>query len=263
MEKLLTDGPDARNRLAKGVNDAFSPHYTPVDSPIRASSHNTTAHLSSEIHLPLEKEIWKYEIRSGKVQRISTHKSGHSTPSPAQSISPTPSDSTTPQTVFIRPLLDRDPAEKTYPPETIKKFVNCGDMADHQMVESSARGEFIPAPLPSSQMFFGSTRKRSLEESSRAFRYGKVNPVNQPSVREEKFDPLSREDEFSLAKLRSENTPFLQLYDAQALATILEVPPNCFCQKACARFDGNVPVYVCGSFKDLYQAHMHWMLLTR
>jgi hypothetical protein len=241
--------------------DALSPQHTPVDAA-GPSNQSATEHSASESHSAPEKETWKYEIRSGKVTKVSTHKSGPSTPSTTQSVPPTPSDSTTPQPAFTRPPVDRAPAEKAYPPESIKKFVDCGDMADHQMVESLARGEFIPALLPSSQMFFGSTRKRPLEDSSRAFRYGKVNPVNQPSVREEKFDPLSREDETNLAKLRNENTPLLQLYDSRVLAAILAMPPNCFCQKPCARFDGNVPVYVCGSFKDLYHTPSSRISLT-
>jgi hypothetical protein len=241
--------------------DALSPQHTPVDAA-GPSNQSATEHSASESHSAPEKENWKYEIRSGKVTKVSTHKSGPSTPSTAQSVPPTPSDSTTPQPAFTRPPVDRAPSEKAFPPESIKKFVDCGDMADHQMVESLARGEFIPALLPSSQMFFGSTRKRPLEDSSRAFRYGKVNPVNQPSVREEKFDPLSREDGTNLAKLRNENTPLLQLYDSRVLAAILAMPPNCFCQKPCARFDGNVPVYVCGSFKDLYHTPSYWISLT-
>ena len=246
IEKMAAD---AANNLYKSVIDALSPHHTPVDAP-GPSHHSATEHSPSGNHPAPEKEAWRFEIRSGKVTKVSTHKSGPSTPTTIRA----------PHTIRLHyttncihspshrsGLCGKDISSGKH--QEIRRLRRYGRSSDGRIFGSW--GVRTRPLIPSSHMFFGSTRKRPLEESSRAFRYGKINPVNQPSVREEKFDPLSREDETNLARLRNENTPLLQLYDARSLAAILAVPPNCFCQKPCARFDGNVPVYVCGSFKDL------------
>jgi len=201
-------------------------------------------------HPPIEKDVPKYQIIAGQVRKVSCNRSRPGTPSTMTSMPPTPSDSSTTQTTFTRP-----PLEKAHPPQGIKKFVHCGDMAVDEMADSLACGgsPTIHGPI---NMFCGpQVRKRHLEDSSRVssqFRCGKTNPINQPSVREEKFDPFSEESEANLKRLRDEFVPILELHPPVAIASFLSKSPHCFCLKPCARFDGIVPVYVCGSFKSLY-----------
>ena len=84
------------------------------------------------------------------------------------------------------------------------------------------------------------------------FGYGKAKGVNQPSVREERFDPFDKESAKNMKHLKEKNCPLLESLDDRLLKSLLEKTPNCFCGKMCARFDGVVPVYVCGTFRRLY-----------
>ena len=207
-----------------------------------------------------EKDVPKYQIIAGQVRKVSCHRSRPGTPSTMASMPPTPSDSSTTQTTFTRPALD-----KAATPQCIKKFVHCGDMGDYEMVESLARGGSLPIHGPINIFCGPQVRKRHLEGSNRGssqFRYGKTDPINQPSVREEKFDPFSQETEANLKRLKEEFVPILEFHSPVAIASFLSKSPHCFCLKPCARFDGVVPVYVCGSFKSLYNQPFNWASLT-
>jgi hypothetical protein len=234
------------------LHGVIGPFFVPQEIPPDTDSPSSplAQELPPTIQLALDKETPKYQIIAGKVHKVSSLKSRPSTPSSLVSLPPTPSGSSTPHVPIIRP-----PVAKAHPPESIKKFVECGDMADHQMVETLGREEPHGAAHRPAPMFFGATRKRPLEDSSgesSQFRYGRTNPINQPSIREEKFDPFGRESEINLRKLKEDHAPLLEYYDSDAITSFLSSPPHCFCLKPCARFDGIVPVYVCGALRNLY-----------
>jgi hypothetical protein len=147
-------------------------------------------------------------------------------------------------------------------PEAARKFIECGDMADKRVLGSS-NGEQASCPdaphlrnAPrSAELIFGPAVGEAQDEPTpdpSQFGYGKARGVNQPSMREERFDPFDKESAKNLKHLKERSRPLLESVDDHLLKNLLEKAPNCFCGKMCARFDGIVPVYVCGTFRRLY-----------
>jgi hypothetical protein len=233
----------------------------------------------------------QYEIIAGTVRKVSrpstpkiqpdvTDASNTSTPlmSPAQSITSHHSSEQPPpgfRRAGPRESLDGvmgriratiSPAHRlgqpSVAPDAAKKFVECGDMADRHMVGSLTREH---APWPGAPMhrhlknsissiIICPETEGSQDETSQGsqFGYGNTMPINQASVREERFDPFDKWTTKNLKQLMEKNRPLLETLDNRALRALLEKVPNCFCGKMCARFDGIVPVYVCGAFRRVY-----------
>ena len=209
-----------------------------------------------------------------KLQLCTANASGSSTPlmSPAQSTSshhsldhPSPSIRRKEQTQSydshlgrVRSIISPRSGPKIDAPESAKKFVECGDMADRRAIGSLTRQR---SPWPSAPqrdhqpLVFGPVKRDTQDDAiteSSQFGYGKTTPINQPSIREETFDPFDKESPKSLKQLIEKNIPLLDALDSRGLKSLLEKAPNCFCGKMCARFDGVVPVYVCGCFRRVY-----------
>ena len=156
----------------------------------------------------------------------------------------------------------------TPPPKEAEVFVECGDMADKSTVGVLVRANALwpgspfhkypqghPTKLgsPSTEVVVGPSLKEPTDDSvleHSQFGYGSTTPINQCSVRSEVFDPFEKETPKSLAALKNKKRPLLQDLNDLQIKAILDKPPNCFCEKICARFDGIVPVYVCGAFRQ-------------
>jgi hypothetical protein len=140
-------------------------------------------------------------------------------------------------------------------PDAAKKFVECGDMADKRAVGYLNRWAGGSQYQNSPPLVFGPVSKHTQEgplaKASR-FGYGTTTPINHPSIREEEFDPFDKESEKMLKQKKEKNPPLLSSIGTTALKFLLHKTPNCFCGKRCARFDGVVPVYVCGTFTRVY-----------
>jgi hypothetical protein len=140
-----------------------------------------------------------------------------------------------------------------------EKFFQCGPMADEPKVSSLRRQDH---PWPGSPNYpheqgqkprpntIGRDGKRPQEDAQ--FAYGKADPINQPSRREESFDPFAEEAPKSLKLLREKYRPILESHDEKKLREMFHVKPFCFCGSPCAQFDGVVPVWVCGMFRRGY-----------
>ena len=158
----------------------------------------------------------------------------------------------------VRSIISPRNGPKIEAPEAAKKFVECGDMADHRAIGSLTRqrASWPGAPQHNHHpIVFGPAKRDSQDDAIpeiSQFGYGKTTPINQPSVREETFDPFDKESAKSLKQLIEKNTPLLDALNSPGLKSLLEKAPNCFCGKMCARFDGIVPVYVCGCFRRVY-----------
>jgi hypothetical protein len=161
-------------------------------------------------------------------------------------------------------LRDRiGPSQRQRPPmiapDTAKKFVECGDMADRRTLGLLTR-DLAPWPgsphhqhgIPLDSTCEPDENVSHDERENSQFGYGKTSPINQPSVREEIFDPFAQTPPKTLKELKAKNRPFLEVCDNRTLKTLFNKSPDCFCGKPCARFDGVVPVYVCGVFKRGY-----------
>ena len=155
---------------------------------------------------------------------------------------------------------------ETPTPKEAEVFVECGDMADKSavgvLVRSNApwpgspfhrhpHGQPTRLGSPPADVIVGPTLNDSgdhsvLEHSQ--FGYGMTTPINQCSVRSGVFDPLENETPKHVSALRDKKRPLLQDLNHTQLKALLDRPPNCFCEKLCTRFDGVVPVYVCGAF---------------
>ena len=255
------------------------PDTVPFSSPVSENFVQTTmdtsdtAVSSAEIEKKPQNITAKgYEIVSGAVRKVLTPAapsnlqidtaiaSGTSTPlmSPARSISShhsaehqVPFQRKREQTQSYDSMVSRVRAMISPPygptvstPGAAKKFVECGDMADKRVVGFLTRDR-------NSSLVFGPVTKENVEEpivEASQFAYGKATPINQPSVREEAFDPFDKETPKSLKQLLEKNPPILDFLNTNSLRSLLEKRPNCFCGKKCAHFDGIVPVYVCGAF---------------
>jgi hypothetical protein len=155
----------------------------------------------------------------------------------------------------------------TPPPKEAKVFVECGDMADKSAVGVLVRAN-APWPgspfhghpahatrlgSPSAEVVVGPSLKDPTDDSvleHSQFGYGSTTPINQCSVRSEVFDPYEKETPRNIKSLKDRKRPLLQDLSDGQLKALLDKPPNCFCEKMCARFDGVVPVYVCGAFRQ-------------
>ena len=167
----------------------------------------------------------------------------------------------------VRSIISPRTGPKIEAPEAAKKFVECGDMADYRAIGSLTRQR---APWPGAPhhnhqpVVFGPAKRDTQDDAITEisqFGYGKTTPINQPSVREETFDPFDKESPKSLKQWIEKNTPLLDAVDSRGLKALLEKAPNCFCGKMCARFDGIVPVYVCGCFRRVYVSIVFKLIL--
>ena len=137
-----------------------------------------------------------------------------------------------------------------------EKFVQCGPMADVPTTASLTRAA---SPWPGSPYHtpergvrsrpYASGRDSKRPQEDAQFAYGKTDRINQPSRREEPFDPYAEETPKSLKFLQGRNLPVLESHDAQQLKEMFGSRPHCFCGMPCAQFNGVVPVYVCGMFQ--------------
>ena len=261
-----------------------------IDTPARAESTPAPTDHTANVEKSANKAVGNspaYQIVAGtvvrkesrpstpsKIQIDTANASGASTPlmSPARSTSsyhrpdhPPPPIRRKEQTQSydshmgrVRSIISPRSGPKIEAPEAAKKFVECGDMADRGAIGSLTRQR---APWPGSPyhnhqpVVFGPEKRHTQDDAITEisqFGYGKTTPINQPSVREETFDPFDKESPKSLKQLIEKNTPLLDALDSRGLKTLLEKAPNCFCGKMCARFDGVVPVYVCGCFRRVY-----------
>jgi len=157
------------------------------------------------------------------------------------------------------------------PPKEAEVFVECGDMADKSAVGVLVRanapwpgspfhrhphGHATRLGSPSAEVVVGPSLKDPTDDSvleHSQFGYGSTTPINQCSVRSEVFDPFEKETPRNLKSLKDKKRPLLQDLNDLQLKGLLDKPPNCFCEKMCARFDGVVPVYVCGAFRQRTQ----------
>jgi hypothetical protein len=142
-------------------------------------------------------------------------------------------------------------------------FVSCGPMADNPTTGSLTRNEspWPGAPYHSHEreirprpVTLGRDGKRPQEDAQ--FAYGKTDPINQPSRREESFDPYEDEAPKALKTLREKNCPILESHNELKLKELFSARPNCFCRLPCAQFDGVVPVWVCGMFRRGYSRYL-------
>lgn len=142
-------------------------------------------------------------------------------------------------------------------------FVSCGPMADNSITGSLTRKD---APWPGSPHHIhergvrprpntiGRDGKRPQEDAQ--FAYGKTEPINQPSRREEPFDPYAGESAKAIKSFKDRYLPILQSHNEQQLKDLFNLRPSCFCGYPCAQFDGVVPVWVCGMFRRGYYSFL-------
>ena len=194
-------------------------------------------------------------------QSTASHQSGDNPPRPPR---------TFPQLGRMRSPFSPDPRRQRPlpPPKEAEVFVECGDMADKNTVGVLVRanapwpgspfhkhphGHATRLGSPSAEVIVGPSLKDPADDSvleHSQFGYGSTRPINQCSVRSEVFDPFEKETPKSLTALKNKKRPLLQDLNDVQLKALLDKPPNCFCDKMCARFDGIVPVYVCGAFRQ-------------
>jgi len=144
-------------------------------------------------------------------------------------------------------------------PDAAKKFIECGDMADRVIIGALTRDRApwpgSPHHTPVEAVVVGQLGAEHSVLDPSQFGYGKAKPINQPSVREEKFDPYGHETPKNLKQFKEKYPPLLESLDTQRLRRLLENDPHCFCDQPCAKFDGIVPVFVCGIFRKKYIPH--------
>jgi hypothetical protein len=284
-QAYLTDvkAPEAIEQSAENIEQCAQDQEAPViNSPKPSSSgaqatlHQSSgsADLKEPKPIPLKFQRTKpskspqYQIISGQVRKV-TDRSSPSSPSTQISVD-VPSISGTHKPVYrpssfdvtlsrLRAHIGSEyrPRRVMQAPDAALKFIECGDMANQQIIGRLVRGAGSrtgsPHEFASSAVFFGPHRKTPDEGHSpetSLFGYGKTRLVNQPSVREEPFDPFSREMPKNLKYLQEKNRPLLDSMEIPSIKHMLGGPPLCFCRRACARFDGVVPVYVCGAFRQ-------------
>jgi hypothetical protein len=219
-------GPSSPSR---GRTNSIHSHHT--HTPLASPAHSTSSHVSSE-HTNITRTVSRTTVPYQQVQatlRGSSH---------------------TDRQRHTRIV------EKA--PDAAKKFVECGGMADREMIGSLTRDHSpwpgAPFHQSSSTIVVGPSSleaKRLGEEAtdSSQFGYG-MTPINQTSIRQEAFDPYGNETGKALKSLK-ERTKVLSTsgLTPEQFSSLLGNVPDCFCRKRCARFDGIVPVYVCGTFR--------------
>lgn len=138
------------------------------------------------------------------------------------------------------------------PPEAAKRFVDCGQDADLRTIGSLLRNN---APWPgaphhshSSPVVVGPTTKSGHEKVSKGKIKEREGDEKAVAEHEEAFDPFRWENSRTVQELKDKYPPLLST--RINLRDVLISAPFCFCGKRCARFDGIVPVYVCGMFND-------------
>lgn len=143
------------------------------------------------------------------------------------------------------------PAE---PPEAALKFIQCGEEADAPTIGALVRknAPWAGAPLHAhtTPVVVGSTGKTVRDKS--VSKAASSQPASQQAMQEGPFDPFRWEPEDTLASLKLQFPPLLT--SDIDLRHMLFSTPNCFCGKRCARFEGIVPVFVCGTFNNRYSA---------
>jgi hypothetical protein len=140
-------------------------------------------------------------------------------------------------------------------PGVAEKFGFCGDLADSNTIPKLIRENALwpgaphyPGAIP---VVVGRSQEEPTSDVSQFFN-GKTEPINQPSVRQEPFDPFGKESEKSLKQMKENYPTVLDSHDSSALKHLLSSRPSCFCGTPCAKFDGIVPVYVCGMLRRAY-----------
>jgi hypothetical protein len=130
-------------------------------------------------------------------------------------------------------------------PDVAEKFGYCGELADSntipKLIRENALWPGAPFYAGGPAVVVGRTQVEPASDVSNFFN-GKTEPANQPSVRQEPFDPFAKEPEKSLKQMRDKYPTVLESHDYMALKHLLSSRPNCFCGRPCAKFDGIVPV---------------------